>query len=347
MTFRVYEERIDKALDEAMATLNANRDHVVGLDRFDWLYRQNPDGEAVLWSIRKEETGEMVGFTVCLPRRMLVDGQEQICWNGADFSVHRRFRTLGIAAKLRRAAKEAVDAGRVSFLYAHPNARMQIVHERVGHTPVGTMIRYAKPLRSEPYLKRRLKSDTLSRLAAMAVDPLLGVQSRERRHRFLHSTQVVQRVAFDDRFDSLFEQACHGHRLIGVRDAKYLDWRYHQNPLYDTHAVLAEIDGRLLGYALFVTEGTVVHVKDIFAGDRAVELDLVARLIKHVREEGFHSISAGVLEGHPVVDTLLRFGFHQRPDNSHMVAYAPQQSPLADFIYSRNTWLISVGDRDL
>ena len=75
MTYRVYEENLDDARDEAIAALSATREHATDARRYDWLYRDNPDGEAVLWAIRKQATGEMAGFTVVLPRRVLVDGQ--------------------------------------------------------------------------------------------------------------------------------------------------------------------------------------------------------------------------------------------------------------------------------
>lgn len=348
MAFRVYEESLDKACDEALATLDTTRNCVVNRQRYDWLYRDNPDGEAVLWSIRKVETGEMAGFTVVLPRRMLVDGRVRVCWNGADFSVHRKFRTLGVAIKLRRAAKEGVDAGRVDFLYAHPNGKMQIIHEKVGHSPVGTMVRYAKPLHSEPYFRRRLGGRRLAAVAAKVADPILRLRSPERRHRFACSTRVVESPSFDDRFDRLFEEANTLRRIVGVRDARYLDWRYGRNPLYQTHAVLAEEGGRLLGYALFTLKDETAHLKDVFAtADGPVERDLVARLIDHARKLRLVSVSAAVLDGHPITDTLKSFGLACREDNSQMFGYVPAGSPLGEFVFKRESWLLSVGDRDV
>lgn len=348
MGFRVYEEPLASVLDEAIVMLNANRDHAVGRERFDWLYRQNPDGQAILWSIRKEETGEMAGFTVAIPRRIWVDGTTCLCWNCADFSVSAKYRVLGIAVKLRRASREGVDAARVRFLYSHPNARMQTVCEKAGNVPVGTMIRYSKPLRSEPYLKRHLTGTTLPRLVAAAVDPVLRLRSAERRHRFSCRTRVVPGLAFDDRFDDLFERASRGRRIVGVRDARYLNWRYHQNPLYETHGVLAEAEGRLSGYLVFTIQGATADLKDIFAlDDDTAQRDLIAAAIRWAREAGLENLSIAVLEGHPAIATLERFGFVQRPDNSQMVAYASPHSDLSLALHRPGEWLISVGDRDV
>jgi len=348
MAFEVFEENLDEARDEALAMLDATRRDASPKRRYDWLYRDNPDGEAVLWAVRKVETGEMAGFTVALPRRMLVDGRPRVCWNGADFSIRQEFRTLGVAIKLRRAAKEGVDAGRVDFLYAHPNAKMQLIHEKVGHSPVGTMVRYAKPLRTGKHWKGRLKGTWLPAVAGKLTDVALHVRSPEWRHRPTFSTRLVESPVFDGRFDRLFERAEATRRVLGVRDSRYLDWRYARNPLYRTHAILAEDGEQLAGYLLFTRGQAMVHVKDVLvAGGRAAQRDLIAALIRLSRKTRSASISAAVLEGHPLEGTLTRFGFARRPDCSQMFGYAPMESPLREVVLDRSSWMVSVGDRDV
>jgi hypothetical protein len=290
----------------------------------------------------------MAGFTVVLPRRVIVDGQPHTCWNGADFSIYPKFRALGVAVKLRRAAREAIDAGRADFLYAHPNAKMQLIHERAGHSPVGSMVRYAKPLRAEPYLRNRIRNRALAAMAGKLVDAGCGMLRLGRRHRYRYDVQVVESPTFDDRFDALFERAAAVRRVVGVRDARYLRWRYTDNPLYRTHAVLAEDAGQLRGYALFSVEDDVLQVRDVLAAPNgSTERDLVARLIDHGRRQRLSSVSAVVLEGHPIVDTLNSFGFSRRTDSSQMFGYAREADSLRDILFDPGSWLVSVGDRDV
>ena len=193
MPFEIVEEPLDVARDDAIAVLDATRRHDVDVTRFQWLYCDNPDGPAVLWAIRKAETGEMAGFTVALPRRMLVNGEIVRAWNGADFSILPRFRTLGLAIKLRRAAKDGVDAGRVDFLYAHPNEKMAVIHGKVGHTPIGEMVRYAKVLKTAPYIERKVGSGALAAVGGAVMDPLLrfaGAESRQNATRRFWSGRI-------------------------------------------------------------------------------------------------------------------------------------------------------------
>lgn len=348
MSFQVVEDSLDTAREEAIAVLDATRRGQIEAVRFDWLYRDNPDGQAVLWAVRKVETGEMAGFTVALPRRMIVDGQMRTCWNGADFSMKPKFRTLGLAMKLRRAAKEGVDGGRVDFLYAHPNEKMALIHSKVGHSPVGRMLRYAKVLRTGPYIEKRAGNRLLAAAMGAAVDPVLRLAGREFRHRPVHDVQAVDSVRFDDRYDGLFEEAAGRARIVGVRDADYLNWRYADNPLYETRALEARDGNRLRGYLLYTIQDDVANIKDIFPpGDGRVARDLIAGMIRKGRKLGLKSLSVATLEGNPVDPYFAEFGFRRRPEISEMFAYASPDSPWCDMVLDGNAWFLTVGDRDV
>lgn len=347
--FEITEARLSETvIGEAAGVLNATRRQEVGAGRMEWLYRRNPDGEAVLWAIRAAESGELAGFTVALPRRVWVDGREHVCWNGADFSILPKYRTLGLAVKLRRAAKEGIDAGRAEFLYAHPNERMGVIHARVGHSPIGRMVRYARLLRSAGHLEERLKNRWLAKAAAAVVDPALRLQGLGWRHRSTTTVRLIERARFDERFDRLFAETAPANGVIGVRDARYLNWRYAENPLYETHALLAEDGGELRGYLLFVVENEMVSVKDVYPADcRDVVGDLVAAAIREGRRRGVRSVSFTALETNPLIPVFAEFGFRERPGSSEMFGYAAEASPLRARVLDKQAWWVTVGDRDV
>ncbi len=345
--YTVRDEPFSRVRDEVIEALNETRDAVWPVERFDWLYAENPDGEATIWTIRADLSSELAGFTIALPRRMLVDGKLYRCWNCADFSIRRKYRSLGVAVKLRRAAKEGVDAGQADFLYAHPNARMQVIHERVGHTCIGRMVRYAKLLRSESWLAQRLPTRPLAKLAAAPVDIALWLRSPHWRRRFVTKTTLEKDVHFGEPFDALFERVSAHYRVIGVRDARYLNWRYKQNPLYRTHAALAYCDGRLVGYALFTVVRGVAHLKDLlYKGDAAIAIDLLTEFELYCRKQGVPRISLVALESNPLLVAAKQFGYSQRPETSMMFGHAPSGSRLRESVFDEKNWYSTVGDRD-
>ncbi|MGE0374272.1 MAG: GNAT family N-acetyltransferase [Planctomycetaceae bacterium] len=341
------EESVQRVLADLVAMLNTTRRQEVDERRFDWMYRSNPDGEAALWFVRNG-SGVVAGFAAALPRRMLVQGQQRTCWNCADLSVLPQFRRNGLAVRLRQAARAGVEQGQVDFLYAHPNAAAAGAHEKAGNLAVGQMVRYARPLRSAAYLDHLLRSRTLSRAAAAVIDPVLRLSGGGVFHRMAHRVRIVNHCRFDERFDVLFERYAAAAAVLGIRDAGYLNWRYTENPMYATHAVLAEDEGRLCGYLLFMRTDDQLLVKDVFPPcDPGVLRDLVSAVIREGFRQEMQSVSVTLLEGSPVLSVFEEFGFSLRPDRSRMFAYAPTECPFREDVLQAKSWFLTVGDRDV
>jgi len=345
---KVVEEQLSDICSEAVDLLNITRHDKTDVSRFQWLYGANPDGAAKIWSIRDTTSGKMVGFTVGLPRRMLVTGHAKIAWNCADFSIHPQYRTLGPAIKLRRAARQGVDEGCIDFLYAHPNDRMAAVHKRVGHVPIGNMVRYARVIKSAAHFQQRFCSEVLGRAAGRIADPILATVRRETWLRLKHEMKIISPARFDERFDGLFDESAGALNVMGIRDSRYLNWRYAENPLYETHAITAAKGGKLCGYLLFVIQEGVMHIKDIFPPtDPRAAGDLVARTLDLARQRDLKSVSFSVLDGSWLLPTLKQFGFSKREDSSQMFGYARVDDPNHATILSSKCWFLTVGDRDV
>lgn len=351
-SFTVQREEPLPLLDRLREILIETRHMNISPERMRWMYQANPDGAAALWTIRERTSGKLAGFTVGLPRRMIVAGQSRLGWNCADFSVLPAYRTLGLAIRLRRAAREEIDAGRMDLLYAHPNERMQPIHERAGHVGVGSILRYAFVLRAARYVRERVRPPWLGaaagRIVGATVDPLLYLRSPAGRRRSSVEIQIENAPRFDDRFDRLFADNAGALAVQGVRDARYLHWRYAAHPIYRTQAVVARRDGMLVGYALFTQHEGVAILKDVFPPlGREIVADLVCGLLRYLRSTNAETVSFWALEGNPVATALLELGFLRRPEISQMFAYAATRSSMQSCLFDRRSWHITHGDRDI
>lgn len=348
-TIDVTEVTASSCLDECCSLLNATREHHSEVGRFDWLYLRNPDGPAIVWLLRESENGAAVGFTAALPRRMSVQGRERICWIGSDFSVLPKYRTLGLAVKLRRAAKDGIDAGRADFLYAHPNERMAVIHARVGHHPTGRMIRLARPLRVGTLVSDRVSSRAAGRIAGAVLDPVVrwgdGASWSRRRFEFEH----LATASFDARVDGLFDrEGRQSETIMGVRDATYLNWRYGANPCARSEVVLASKGNELCGYAIFVRDSDCLSIKDVFPCHRP---EVVAGLLEEVRRIGYRtelqSVTMTLLDSNPMVAVLRSQGFRLRPESTEMYTYSRSDREWAPVVANPDLWQLTVGDRDV
>ena len=317
-------------------------------ERYDWMYLDNPHGKATGWLAIDDASGKTVGFTVALPREMSVLGKRVLAWNCADFSIDTQFRTLGIAAKLRRGAKDAVDRGQYMFLYAHPNDRMLVIHKRVGHTPISQMQRYAKLINVEGKIESISNTRTIAKLISPAANQFLDYVDRLRTTKNEYEIEIHQNLKFTDEFTVFYNEMEKSHKVWGVRDAIYLNWRYHDNPIYKSDSLVARKDGKVVGYIIYTFEdhgGALI--KDIVALEQDALPTMLLKLSHNLRKRpNCGSISFIASETNPNIANLKKLGFHQRPETSAIVVHSCPDFEFKSSIYDPSKWFMTVGDRD-
>jgi hypothetical protein len=135
---------------------------------------------------------------------------------------------------------------------------------------------------------------------------------------------------------------------VGVRDARYLRWRYAENPLEVPQVIVAEDGGQLCGYLVMCIDQNQGTIKDLFPMDRPdVARDLLALAVQQGRKQGLNSLSFTLLKSNPLISSLTQFGFRQRSGLSQMFGYAPESSELRTKILDADGWWLTVGDRDV
>lgn len=334
----VQEADLDRDLPTIRAAFNANFALEADASRFDWLYFRNPDGPAISWKVVDEASGEIVGSTAVFPRRVRLAGGREIvrAWNCGDFNILPKYRTLGVAIKLRRAARDAVDAGVAPFLYAHPNDRMLQVHLKVGHLTLGHMVRMAKPLRV------RGKGALVGGLSK-AVLRFYGVDAWTPR------TREVAPVpdAPGPEFDELDARLARGSHTALVRDSRYLGWRFGQHPIEPAEILASRARGRLTGYAAFARREDALLVKDWRAESAADLVALFGAVAREARRRDLGATNVVLLDGHPDVPLLRRLGYLPRPGASTAIVYAPEGATARTAVAEPRRWFMTVGDRDI
>jgi hypothetical protein len=306
-------------------------------ERFEWLYRRNPDGQSTAWFVVDDRSGEVAGCTAVFPRRVQVRGQKAAttAWNCGDFCIMPKYRAGAAAIKLRQAARDGVDAGVSPFLYAHPNDRMLQIHLRVGHQPLGRMIRLARPTK----LNGRSPVNGIGTLMLRAARPdklWPGADEYE-----------IASDSLPAELDEVFEQSRGSLGTALVRDVRYLQWRFLECPLADYRFVLTRRRGRLTGYLAFAVSGEQLLVKDWLGIDRRAVRTLFGAAIDQACETDVTSASVTLLETHRDHRLIRRLGFGLRPETSTTITYAAEGLSWRSDVMSPDAWYMTVGDRDV
>ena len=317
-------------------------------ERYDWMYLKNPHGSATGWIVIDEASNNAVGFTVALPREMSVSGKRVVAWNCADFSIDTKFRTLGIAAKLRRGARRAIDEGKYPFLYAHPNDRMLVIHQRVGHTPFSQMQRYAKLINVESKLESmKTKGGSIAKLVSPAANQVLDYVDKLRSTKHSYDIELHEDMKFTEDFTDFFNAVESNYKVWGVRDATYLNWRYHSNPIYRADVALARKNKKIIAYIIYTLNDRGALIRDIVTSEPDALPGLISELSRWLRKRPkCESISFIAEKSNPCLRQLTKLGFHPRPETSTTVVHAFVNFQFKSLVYEPSNWFMTVGDRD-
>jgi GNAT superfamily N-acetyltransferase len=310
--------------------------------RYQWLYRENPQGQADAWIAVDEDSGRAVGTAAAFPRRVFVRGKPEICWNLGDFAVDRTCRSLGPALTLQRACVEPVSAGRVGFCYDLPGKSMVPVYQRMGIAPVGSLVRFTRLLRLDRPLERRLKVGMLARPLSRLGNWLLSMSGPRRSS---GKYEVEEHCgAPGDEFDELFKEVSANHAVCGDRSKEYLQWRYVANPLFHFRTMVARRGGRLCGYAIFTLLEEDAVVFELFGH---TDPDLVAALTQAVvgfaRDRISSAVNIPLLESSHWIPALRQVGFVPRETFPFLVRPSPDH-PFQEALTKTESWLHTFGD---
>jgi hypothetical protein len=309
--------------------------------KLDWYYLRNPGGPPIVCFLRHEGSAAAVGTASLSLRRMRLDGSDVAAGVLADFVVvpdHRSFfPALFLQKDMRRRGRESFPV-----VFGLPNEQSEAVVRRAGYRRVGLEVRRARVLRSGVYLSRHLPPWLGKALGAL-ID----------RARMAAVAALAQRMPFtaqwldapDERFDDLCLRATSPGVLTGVRDRRFLAWRFADCPFhaYRFYAVACSRTGRLAAYAACRARGDTLEICD-FLVDRGVAragARLWLGVAREAYREGYRSVSVEFLGGDAVRREMELAGFVAREGRPMYAAFDGPAS-LAD----EAGWYLTLADED-
>jgi len=314
--------------------------------RFNWLYLQNPFGPARVWIAMDEaRTNSVIGMASAFPRRLYLNGQDQLGWVLGDFCLDLHYRSLGPAVQLQRVFLAEVAAGTMNCFYDFPSTGMMAVYRRLRVPETGAMVRLAKPLRIDRKVREFVKVPLIDQGISMTGNFLLrltdGVSSPSR-----DLECSLQQHLCGEEFTALAQRVASQWGIHIDRSAAYLNWRFLSNPLSRHEMLTIRSQDRLVGYAVFTHTGDNGTLIDLFGQtDPKILGGLVKALLRLLRKRGVVTVSAPLYSAHPLMSTLLELGFKKR-ESTPVVIY--RASHLRNRVNETNgtAWNLTSGDRD-
>lgn len=313
-------------------------------DKYDWFYLRNPAGAPhVLLARCPVENGVAIGVIGLGTRQMQLAGQPLNAGLLADFGVVAEHRTLYPAMLLQTSLRDRF-LPQLGLIYGFPNPKSEPVVKRLGYAVAGAMVRYVRVLRSADYLPALLPHAVRHSLGRTAD----WWRHSLRRTQYAHDFSGIFAQWMDQpdvRFDALWAAQSAQSLLIGVRDSRYLAWRFEQKPWKKFRFLtLNSRSNGLIAYAACEVIGHVLHIRDLLCHPRHPDslVLLLDTLFRDAHSDRHTSVSFECLGPAPMLQTLLRLGMVARGQRNVMFTAA---GPNADAI-RQTPWYLTSADED-
>lgn len=337
------------------ADLSADRAELVDLlfkystvrsnaERYQWFYEDNPDGRAEVLLARDAHTGSIIGSGAVIPRKLYVGGALSVGAVMADFWIHPEHRSLGPAVRLQRACVERAAAMGCAF-FDLPQGNMPAVYKRMGMPAQSQLERFAKPLRTAPFIAKRVQQKALANALAAVGDGVLAlIEWKQGGWRSKGGRSVARHTGeFGEEFSRLTGRAAAQPWTSVVRSAQFLNWRYRRHYfLQYTTFTARDSQGALLGYAVVVNSGQYSEIVDVFpTDDSRILVELLCGMSRLLRQQGDTGLTMSCLPNRSLAAILESAGLRHRQGRPLIVHEFAGAHPRGGA-----PWLLTYGDID-
>ena len=338
------------------ADLGGDRERILGVlqknlpglphsQRFEWLYCNNPAGQAWSWLAYDQQTEKPIGVASVFPRMVWLDRGVAKCGQVGDFAVESGYRSLGPALMLQRATFEPVNKGLLAFCYdCPPHDQGMAPFRRLGMSANCSVERYARLQKSRRELEKRIGNEKLARSLAPVVDFFLSWRSFPRPK--CPGIEISQFTGqFGEEFTHLDEQARNDGAVRNRRDAQTLNWRFLQDPLNTYRLLTARRSGELVGYAAVALRGEDAFIVDLFALNVSeVGPELLHAVTEIIKAEPIQALYLLAGDRSGMASILRGNGFQFRSLLANIVVYARPSATTQELLEKSKHWFFVHAD---
>lgn len=313
-------------------------------DVYRWKYERNIAGNP-LAIVATNSQNEIVASSMFMPWALSLRGQEVPACQWGDLFVALEYRGQAIAdLTLPNGLGQMREQGR-PICFAFPNAHSVPIHKRAKGVHLGLIVRYAKPLRSEYLIRRKVTNPTIARALAAVADLGLTLISKDR---YQSCGKVREVKACGPEFDEVWQQyhAAQPGLVTTRKDAAYLRWKYLESPSQARRLYARYSGQRVDGWIVLEQADDQGFIADVLATSETVLHELIACAVKRFRRAGLQSAAFMALEQNPYFPAFRRFGFLPRPEQKHLYVYLGEELADAEYFTRPEHWFITIGDCD-
>ena len=325
------------------------------LEEWHWKFKQNPTN--VMMIAVAESAGRIVGQYAEIWKFFQYVNKVVLVTMPVDNFVDPQFR--GGMKGVQKAMFEYPDRrSKGPFGFGFPNKAHYIIGKRMlEYLDVGKMPVLFRRLNWRLAARRRVPRMPFFLLKVIQLVSNIGFRifvkvSKRHPGSDLHTRTVS---SFDERFDALWHRVKNKHKVVCVRDQRFLNWRY-SKPGADYRIVIAEKGDELVGYAVIGVKhdaaAIVGYIADLITDDSpGVDVALLRCSILDLLSRKADYALCWMLPDKDVFQSLCDFGFAQHeeafPSVNIVFQIFPPQAVSEKVLNDPRSWYLTMADSDV
>lgn len=194
---------------------------------YDWIYFKNPRGKAIIF--KGMHNNKLVCSFAIAPKLMLIGGKQVLAGKTMDMFTHPDYQGLGLMKKATNLVFEQTKKENIYPWYVTPSVNSYpIFKNKWKYSECFRVLYRTKLLKTTPILKRMLKPALLGNIAGSILDIILAVIQKNN-FKLPEDYRIETVKKFSTETDELWQKSQKNDNML-IRDARYLNWRYVENP---------------------------------------------------------------------------------------------------------------------
>jgi len=322
---------------------------------WDWRYRSGVY-DSTIWLAKWRQ--RLVAQRPTVIKTVKIGQEYHAAAHFMDVMTHPEFRYRGLFTRLLRWATAAVTEQGAVICYSFPNENSYPGYvKKTDWAPVDGLSLFIKPVRAEPILRERVRSQPLRNVLALLLQPGLALVTREGRRAGVAGVSVRRLASFDQRFDAFWDQVAEEYEVIIRRDSQHLNWRYVHRPSIEYAIYVAEKGEGIQGFIVVRTRqmfgmnlGMIIELL-VSNGNQAVARALVARGVQHLLDVGAEAVACVLPDHLSYRQALRQEGFVRVPEalmprRFYFMVRVNQDDQTLKKALDRRNWYLAWGDND-
>jgi hypothetical protein len=204
---------------------------------FDWQYRDNPNGKALVLLARDDLTNLIVGTNTIVPMKLIVDDEIITSSLACNVQVHPDYRKKRIFSKLLSSMPNKALTSNIKSLFAIPNDNSFHAFINEGSVEITHLPLLIKPIKLSKYFGNPLKE-------------ILKPFDIFWKNNNIFSGIDEYYDNFDDSFENLAKKTSKRVLVMNSRKKEFLNWRYKNHPTQKYQILTLKENNELIGYII-------------------------------------------------------------------------------------------------